>query len=105
MALLPDSEVDAILSQADVKTVTPRTITDHAVIRQQVDLARQNGHALALEQILMGEVALGVAIPDATGRPVAAIHIAGSLSEWDPEDFRRHVAPLAAEAVRNILAA
>ena len=53
----------------------------------------------------MGEVALGVAIPDASGRPIAAIHIAGSLSEWDPEEFRRRNAPLAAEAVRSIMSA
>ena len=48
-------------------------------------------------------MAVGVAIPDADGRPIAAIHIAASLSEWAPEDFRRRVAPLAAEAVRSIL--
>lgn len=103
MAMLPDDEVDALLAACDYAPWTPRTLTDPELIRAQIALARQNGHALALEQILMGEVALGVAIPDAAGRPVAAIHIAASLSEWDPEEFRRSVAPLAAEAVRSII--
>ena len=85
--------------------LTLRTLTDPAAIRTQVRLAREAGHALALEQVLMGEIALGVAIPDADGRPVAAIHIAGSLAEWEPEEFRRRVAPLAAEAAGAISSA
>lgn len=105
MAMLPPTEVDQILDQASLRPLTPRTLTDPQAIRDQVALAREAGHALALEQILMGEVALGVAIPDASGRPIAAIHIAGSLSEWDPEEFRRRNAPLAAEAVRSIMSA
>ena len=103
--MLPPTEVDQILDQATLRPLTPRTLTDPQAIRDQVALAREAGHALALEQILMGEVALGVAIPDASGRPIAAIHIAGSLSEWDPEEFRRRNAPLAAEAVRSIMSA
>lgn len=103
LAMLPDADIDAILESHPVPQITPRTVTNPDAIREQIALTRKNGHALAIEQILMGEVAVGVAIPDTDGRPVAAIHIAASLSEWDPEDFRRRVAPLAAEAVRSIL--
>lgn len=105
MAMLPDDQVDRLLAQADLRPLTPRTLTDPDAIRQQVRLARETGHALALEQILMGEIALGVAIPDAEGRPVAAIHVAGSLAEWEPEEFRRRVAPLASETARAIISA
>lgn len=102
MAMLPDAEVDALLAQADLQPLTPRTLIDRDAIRDQIAMARELGHSLAIEQILLGEIALGVAIPGSDGRPVAAIHIAGSLSEWAPEDFRRMVAPLASEAVRAI---
>ncbi|MDB6180656.1 IclR family transcriptional regulator [Paracoccus fistulariae] len=102
MAHLPDDEVDALLRDADMTPLTPRTLTDPAAIRDQIALARENGHALAVEQILMGEVALAGAIPGSDGRPVAAIHVAGSLSEWQPEDFRRRIAPVVAEAIRSI---
>ncbi|RMC35304.1 IclR family transcriptional regulator [Paracoccus alkanivorans] len=102
MAMLPDIEVDRLLAAADLRPVTPRTLTDPQSIREQIALTRQNGHALAVEQILMGEVALGVAVPGPDNRPIAAIHIAGSLSEWQPEEFRRRVAPLASEAVNAI---
>jgi len=102
MAMLPDAEVDALLAAADLRHITPRTLTDPDQIRAQIALVRQSGHALALEQIVMGEIALAVAIAGSDGRPVAAIHVAGSLSEWEPEEFRRRVAPLAAEAALAI---
>ena len=35
-------------------------------------------------------------------RPIGAVHIAGSLSEWSVEDFRRRFAPLAIEAARAV---
>lgn len=102
LALLPDAEIDAILAAAPLPALTPRTLIDPAAIRTQIAQTRRDGHALAVEQVLMGEVAIGMAIPDATGRPAGAIHVAGSLSEWTPEAFRRHVVPPLAEAVRNI---
>jgi len=33
---------------------------------------------------------------------VAAIHVAGSLSEWREPDFRQRIAPLAIEAARAL---
>lgn len=99
MAMLPDHEVDDLLGAADLTQITPRTLTDPQAIRDQIELTRQNGHALAIEQILMGEIAIGFAIPDRNRRPIAAIHIAGSLSEWQPEEFRRRIAPIASAAI------
>lgn len=104
LALLPDAEIDEILASAPLRALTPRSLTDPDAIRAQIATARRDGHALALEQVLMGEVAIAMAIPDARGRPVGAVHIAGSLAEWQPEDFRRRMAPPLAEAIRGIRA-
>ena len=102
LACLPDAEVDELLGRAVLRPLTPRTLTDPAAIRERVADARERGHALAVEQILLGEIALGMALTDAYGRPWGAVHIAASLAEWEPEEFRQRVAPLAAEAVRAI---
>lgn len=102
LAALPRDEADALIDAAPLTAITPRSLTDPAQIRAQVDEARARGHALASEQILLGEIALGVALRDAAGRPLGAIHVAGSLSEWQPEDFRARIAPLAVEAARAI---
>lgn len=102
LAALPQRDVEAILDASPLARITPFTLTARAAIRKEIARARAQGHALAAQQIQIGEIALGVALRDPDGRPVGAIHIAGSLSEWTPEAFRSRVAPLAAEAVRAI---
>ncbi|WP_083206344.1 IclR family transcriptional regulator [Stappia indica] len=102
LALLSDAEVEDILARSDLKPITVKTITDPDAIREKVREARELGYALALEEVVPGEIAIGVAITGPDGRPVAAIHVAGSLSEWQPEDFAQRFAPLAQSAARAI---
>lgn len=102
LSRLDQDEVEDILERSDIRPVTPKTITDPVAIRAKVHEAREQGYAIALEQILVGEIALGVAITGPDGRPCGAIHIAGSLSEWTEDEFRKRFAPLAAEAARAI---
>lgn len=102
LACLHDAEVDDILARTTLQPLTPRTLTDPDAIRAAVAETRRNGHALALEQVLVGEIALGTALTGSDGRPWGAVHIAGSLAEWEPETFRQRIAPLAAEAARAI---
>ena len=71
LAMLPDAEVEAILESYPIPQITPRTLTDIAAIQEQIALTRNIGHALAVEQILMGEVAVGVAV--GVGPPVGAV--------------------------------
>ncbi|WP_157014582.1 IclR family transcriptional regulator [Mesorhizobium xinjiangense] len=102
MAHLDDDEVDDIIERSDRVPITPRTITEPDAIRRQVCQARDNGYALALEQVLVGEVAIGVAILGHGGRPLGAIHVAGSLAEWEADVFCKRFAPLAVEAAGAI---
>ena len=47
---------------------------------------------------MLGEVALAAAVLDESGRPIGAIHVAGLLSDWTPEEFARRFAPLVVDA-------
>lgn len=98
LSVLPDAEVEQILDDSVLEKYTPRTIIDRDVILERIEEARRDGYALVQEEGLMGEVALGAAIRNSAGRPVAAVHIAGSLSEWSEQEFRDRFAPLAMEA-------
>ncbi len=102
LARLPDDEVEAILARCDRNPLTPKTITDLPGIRAKIAEARRAGFALAVEEGLIGEVVVAAAVTDDAGRPLAAVHIAGSLSEWSPEDFSARFSPLAVEAARAI---
>ncbi|MDF2230989.1 IclR family transcriptional regulator [Albimonas sp. CAU 1670] len=98
LALLSDEEVEDILERSVMVRLTPRTEVDRAAVRETIEEARRDGYCLAVEQALLGEIAVAAAIRDREGRPVGAIHIAGSLSEWTEPDFRRRFAPMAMEA-------
>lgn len=102
MAQLSDDEVDDIIERSNRRKFTPRTITDPKEIWEKVLEARENGYALASEEVLQGEIAIGAAIRGPDGMPVAALHVGGSLSEWDKESFVRHFAPLVLAAAGTI---
>ena len=102
LARLDPEDVLGIVTRSDRLPITPRTITSVEETLERVAEARRAGYAIALEQVAVGEVACGVAIVDEGGRPIAAIHVAGSLAEWTPEDFARRIAPLASDAARAI---
>ena len=99
---LPDHDVDDIIRRSDRSPFTDKTITAPAKLRAKVQEARVAGYALTVEEVLVGEVGIGVAVLGLGGRPVGAIHVAGSLSEWTPESFCARFAPLAVEAANAI---
>ncbi|WP_338665280.1 IclR family transcriptional regulator [Pararoseomonas sp. SCSIO 73927] len=102
LAYRSDEEVESVLRRSDRRAATPRTVVDLPGLRAKVEEARALGYALALEEWFLGEIVLAAAVTDGQGRPVGAIHIAGSLAEWDAEEFRRRMAPLAMEAARAL---
>ncbi len=102
LSKLPDAQVRDILDRSDRQPFTPETITEVPAILQKVTETRDQGYALGISQILTGEIAVGFPVLDATGAPVAAIHVAGSQAEWTPEEFTRNFVPLASEAARAI---
>jgi IclR family pca regulon transcriptional regulator len=101
LARLDPAEAEAIILRSERRKHTPRTITDPDTIMAKVQEAREQGYACALEESLIGEIVLSAAVCDGN-RPVGAIHIAGSLSEWDEASFRRRFAPLAIEGARAL---
>lgn len=94
MAHLPDADVDDIIARSDRRALTPKSITEPEAIWRKVREARQQRYAVAVEEALLGEIVLASAILQ-DGRPVGAIHIAGSRSEWDTEAFCDRFSPLA----------
>jgi DNA-binding IclR family transcriptional regulator len=102
LAALPAEQMEAILAGSDLRPITPKTVVDPDLIREAVREARERSYALAAEQALIGEIAVAAAILDPSGRPLGAIHVVGSLSEWTAEDFSRKLAPLVVEAARAL---
>jgi IclR family pca regulon transcriptional regulator len=102
LSRLPETEARDIIERSDRRPFTPHTLSDPDEIMQAVAETRSNGYALALNQLLTGEIALGFPILDNQGRPVAAIHIAGSLAEWSPDDYVARFAPPGQQTARAL---
>ncbi|MCM2561317.1 IclR family transcriptional regulator [Lutimaribacter sp. EGI FJ00015] len=102
LSKLPEDRVRDILDRSDRRPFTPETITDVPALMEKIAETREQGYSLAVGQILTGEIAVGFPVLDADGAPVAAIHVAGSQSEWTPADFTNRFVPLASEAARAI---
>ncbi len=102
LACLQDDAVASILSRSDLRRFTPHTLIDPNAIRDKINEARRESYAFAEQEWVMGELALAGAVTDACLRPVAAIHIAGSMADWSARAFRDKMAPLVIEASRAI---
>jgi IclR family acetate operon transcriptional repressor len=76
MAYLPEPELAAILA-APRPALTPHTITAVDTLRQRLQTIREQGYAVVSEALELGFVAVGAAIRDVDGRPIAAVSLGG----------------------------
>ena len=79
LAFLADQEVDALLGSQPLERFTPHTITDPEYLKAQLRIVRSRGYAIEDQEILLGNRCVGAPILDSTGRPVAAISVAGPI--------------------------
>lgn len=99
---LPDDQVMDILLRSDRRKLTPRTTVEIDEILTRIEQVRTTGYSLAIEEILVGEIAVAAAVLDRNGAPVGAIHIAASLAEWEPDDFVARAGPLVTAAAAGL---
>lgn len=76
LAALPAAEADALLGEAPLPRLTPRTITDRAKLRADLAATAARGWGFVDGENLAGVISAGVVIRDAAGAPVAAISVA-----------------------------
>jgi len=102
LSVLSDAAARDIVMRSSLDKYTSKTVNDPDGILALIARARSDGYAVVVDEFVQGEVAIGVAISGSNGVPLGAIHVAGSLSEWTPDAFERHAAPVATEAARAI---
>jgi DNA-binding IclR family transcriptional regulator len=99
---LPADQVDRILADTTAKPFTPKTITDHDLIRAEIETARRKGYALSSEESALGEVNLACAILDHQQLPIGAVHISAALSDWSRDEFEARFSPLVVNAAKEL---
>ena len=101
LAHLPEEEVDWIIEVRGLPRITPNTITDPVVLKQQLEEVRRLGYAIDDMEGEESVRCVGAPIFDLTGKPIAAISVAAPAYRAGFERLRSF-APFVIEAARAI---
>lgn len=99
---LGKAEAADILNRSSLLPFTAKTIIDREQLLKEIEKAGEMGYGVTAEEINYGEVGIGAAILDKVGKPIAAIHLIGSIAEWTPDGFEAKYASLLLETVQRI---
>jgi len=87
LAHLPQAEARRLVA-SDLARYTERTLTDEAALWRDLQLARQRGFAVAIEEQEAGINAVAAPVLDPAGRPMAVIAVAGPAFRLPMERLR-----------------
>lgn len=102
LARLPEAQMLDVIARSDRKPLTSKTTISKEESRALVERTRRAGYSLAVEEVLIGELAVAAAVVDAAGSPIGAVSLAGSLSEWTRDKFARRFGPMVVAAAQAI---
>ena len=81
--------------------LTPFTVTDKQILRDQLAEAQQQGWALSWEELEIGLVAIGAPITGRDGEPIAAVSISGPTARLDRSQIK-HLAIMVMDTTKRI---
>ena len=101
LAGLAPEELDSYLARAELRRLSPRTITSEAALRAELDRVRSQGWAIVDQELEEGLRSVAAPIRDGGGRTVAAVNLSAHASRTSTEKVRRELLPsLLATAAR-----
>lgn len=98
---LPPAELERYLATVQMRKLLPRTITDPAALRRELDKVRRNGFALVNQELEEGLVAVAAPVRDRSGRIKAAVNLSTHVGRKSVEDMKALV-PLVMRAAADI---
>lgn len=104
LAFLPEDKREAALG-GPLPRITPYTVTDPAIIRERLQLVRENGYAVGNEDLVEHLVAIGAPIFDVNGNVSASLSVGGIKPRYYQEriDEVARLAVTAADRISELL--
>lgn len=87
LAYLPEDELAGMVLDRGLTRYNENTITSLRRLKQEIAKIRYQGYALDDEEGEIGYRCIGCHIVDQAGQPVAAISVAGTISQITPENL------------------
>jgi IclR family pca regulon transcriptional regulator len=97
-----DDWLDGFLASAELRRLTPHTMTDVTRLRAELVRIRERGWAQVDQELEEGLRSVAAPIHDAAGRVVAAINVAVNASRRTTEEVAAEVVPLLLDTARQI---
>jgi DNA-binding IclR family transcriptional regulator len=104
LAALPDAEVRDILAESELVQATPDTLTDPELIMVEIEKTRSRGYGFVVNESAPSEVTVAAAVRDGAGLPIAAVHVAGTLTKWEPAEYEKRFSPFVVETAQSLSA-
>ena len=89
LAALPPEQLDEYLATAQLRSFMPRTVTDPAELRGQLEKVREAGYAIVEQEVEEGLIAIATVIRDRSGTAVGAINLSTNVLRHSVESVRR----------------
>jgi IclR family pca regulon transcriptional regulator len=88
LAWLPDAQLETYLAATPLEAFLPRTVTDPAALRQQIDSVRACGYAIVDQELEEGLVAIAAPVTDRSGHAVGAINLSTHVMRRSVDSVR-----------------
>jgi IclR family pca regulon transcriptional regulator len=102
LAYLPAQQLDRYFQRAELRPVTPHTITDEGELRAELARIREHGWALVDQEFEIGLRSLGVPVHNADGKVVASVNCSTHVGRVDRDTLVDDFRPLVEEAAARI---
>ncbi|NNN29509.1 helix-turn-helix domain-containing protein [Streptomyces sp. S3(2020)] len=102
LAHLTEEERESRLARADLRPLTPRTITDEGLLRAELDKVRARGYAIVDQELEEGLRSVAAPVRDRSGEVVAAVNIPVHASRNTVASVRRELLPHLLDTVAGI---
>ncbi|WP_341645507.1 IclR family transcriptional regulator domain-containing protein [Thauera sp. SDU_THAU2] len=102
LAHLPEAELEAYLARTSFLPFTRNTIVSPARLREVLAQVREQGHAIADQQMEAGLRTIAVPVYDKAGAVVSGINIIGPTARMQPELMRTRFLPLLLETAESL---
>ncbi len=103
LAALPDAELAACLDRAAITALTPKTVTDKALLHDIISRVRDEGFALTDEELELGLRSIAVPVRTRQNRVVAAMNIGVHAARVSAAEMIERLLPILQENARTFV--
>jgi IclR family pca regulon transcriptional regulator len=102
LAGLSDERLAELLERADIRPLTPSTITNKAKLREEIGRVRSRGFAFVDQELEAGLCSIAAPIRNGAGDVVAAMNLSMHASRASSQDIERDLLPPLLSAAARI---